>query len=473
MATIHEPTEPRSRLSAGTLVLVVFGLICLVVLLIAVAVYAMWRRQVQVDIQAELTRIRQAGEPTTVEELAAFYTPSPEATATAAAWLAATQPLREPAFEAMAKAIAVEDETPVSDILSADKPWPVQAKAEQAVRQYARSLEQLYAAADRGGVARYPVDLRQGFLTNPSISQDLRSGCRLLQWDAYLRARQKDAAGVARATHAVLMLAHSLEAEPAVVSYLARVAFGGMGNRFLLEALPVVQFSPQDLRRLQDAVRTQDFEGGLYRAMVGERVYGLRVMNDPAMLKDIPSYEELAARVKRSNRDLDRRCYLNLMGQLVAAAQQPWPDAIRAAHRVNVESCAITAQNASFLAKDRYLITDTILPAMQTLFASTTREIAMRRVADAAIALELYRREHGRLPGDLSQLEPKYLPCMPQDPFNGQPLRYVVEEDGYLLYSVGANRVDDGGVLEGKGQAAAFSPDVGVRMSKERPIVTK
>lgn len=472
MATIPEPTEPRSRLSAGTLVLVAFGLIVLVVLLIGVAVYTMWRRQVGLDIQAELARIRQAGEPTTVEELAAFYASSPEATATASTWLVALQPLREPAFAALMKEIT-DDKTRVSDILSSEKPWPVQAKAEQAVRQYANSLEQLYAAAERGGVARYRVDLRQGGHADVDHTRGIHRGCRLLEWEACLRARQGDAAGAARAIRALLMLAHSLDAEPTVVRHLVRVMSGGMGNRLLLDVLAVVRFSAQDLHRLQEGVRTQAYEDTLYRAMVGERVYGLRIMNAPALLQDELKLEDVAARAQKGNRDLDRKCYLRLMRQLVEATQQPWPDASRAAGAVRVEAVGIKAQNESFLAKDRYIVTDAILPATQALFAVTAREIAMRQVADVAIALELYRREHGRLPGELSVLVPKYLPHMPQDPFNGEPLRYGVEGDGYLLYSVGENRVDDGGVLEGPNKTSPVPPDIGVRMSKECPIVAR
>jgi hypothetical protein len=361
----------------------------------------------------------------------------------------------------------------VSDILSSENPWPVQSKAEQAVRQYANSLEQLYTAAERGGVGRYPVDLTPGFLISPSHFQDLRCGCRLLQWDAYLRARQGDAVGTARAIRALLMLARSMDAEPAIVSNLSRVAYGAIGNRHLLDALPAVRFSSQDLQRLQKAVRAQDYEGSLYRALVGDRVYGLHVMDDPASFKSDPTLQEVATRAKKGNRDLDRRCYLHFLGQLVAATQQPWPDAFKADAAVRREAVGLKFQNESFLTKDRYIITDTILPATQTLFAVTAREIAMRHVAEAAIALELYRREHGRLPGELSVLVPEYLPHMPQDPFNGEPLRYGVEGDGYLLYSVGENRVDDGGVLEKKDDTTAFSPDIGIRMSGERPAVSQ
>jgi hypothetical protein len=71
-------------------------------------------------------------------------------------------------------------------------------------------------------------------------------------------------------------------------------------------------------------------------------------------------------------------------------------------------------------------------------------------------ALELYRRAHGAYPADLATLAPSYLPALPEDPFSGDPLVYRVETEGYTLYSVGPNKVDDGGVSE---KPRTFEPD--------------
>jgi hypothetical protein len=71
-------------------------------------------------------------------------------------------------------------------------------------------------------------------------------------------------------------------------------------------------------------------------------------------------------------------------------------------------------------------------------------------------ALELYRREHGAYPADLGPLAPAYLPALPEDPFSGDPLVYRVEAEGYTLYSVGPNKIDDGGVSKGP---RALEPD--------------
>lgn len=61
------------------------------------------------------------------------------------------------------------------------------------------------------------------------------------------------------------------------------------------------------------------------------------------------------------------------------------------------------------------------------------------------IALELYRREHGVWPKKLNDLTPGYLPSVPLDRLSGDPLRYRVNDDGPVVYSVGIDRDDDGG----------------------------
>ena len=62
------------------------------------------------------------------------------------------------------------------------------------------------------------------------------------------------------------------------------------------------------------------------------------------------------------------------------------------------------------------------------------------------VALERYRFHHGDYPGTLAELVPAWMPAMPHDVIDGQPLRYQRTENGrYRLYSIGQNGVDDGG----------------------------
>ena len=61
-----------------------------------------------------------------------------------------------------------------------------------------------------------------------------------------------------------------------------------------------------------------------------------------------------------------------------------------------------------------------------------------------------------QLKADLPAKEPPKLsdlglaPEVTTDPFDGQPLRIKKLPQGWLIYSVGPNRIDDGGVLDGR-----------------------
>jgi hypothetical protein len=71
---------------------------------------------------------------------------------------------------------------------------------------------------------------------------------------------------------------------------------------------------------------------------------------------------------------------------------------------------------------------------------------AARELAIAAIALKRFELEQGHLPDRLERLAPEFVKSVPRDPVDGEPLRYRLNSDGtFLLYSVGANAVDDGG----------------------------
>ncbi|MEM8944809.1 MAG: hypothetical protein AAGD11_06460 [Planctomycetota bacterium] len=63
------------------------------------------------------------------------------------------------------------------------------------------------------------------------------------------------------------------------------------------------------------------------------------------------------------------------------------------------------------------------------------------------LALAAFYREHETYPAQLAGLVPTYLAQTPVDPFNhnGQALPYRAKQDGYVLYSLGRDRDDDGG----------------------------
>ncbi|HUL51082.1 MAG TPA: hypothetical protein VLU94_00720 [Candidatus Nitrosotalea sp.] len=74
-------------------------------------------------------------------------------------------------------------------------------------------------------------------------------------------------------------------------------------------------------------------------------------------------------------------------------------------------------------------------------------------LAFVVCALERYRRAHGQYPESLDSLTPAFAQRLPRDLFIGQPLKYRRTGDGkFLLYSVGWNAIDDGGLPAKEGK---------------------
>ena len=71
--------------------------------------------------------------------------------------------------------------------------------------------------------------------------------------------------------------------------------------------------------------------------------------------------------------------------------------------------------------------------------------VAHERLILIELALRCYQADHGNAATNLDQLTPKYIGRVPMDPFNQQPFHYKLEAGQWLVYSIGPDRVDDGG----------------------------
>jgi hypothetical protein len=99
------------------------------------------------------------------------------------------------------------------------------------------------------------------------------------------------------------------------------------------------------------------------------------------------------------------------------------------------------------LSRIRHVMALCIVPNMDKTFLYTWRQESFRRVTLTAIALKRYQMRYGRLPDNLTKLVPEFMPNQLLDPMSGKPLRFQPVADGtMLLYSVGENGVDDGGL---------------------------
>jgi hypothetical protein len=108
---------------------------------------------------------------------------------------------------------------------------------------------------------------------------------------------------------------------------------------------------------------------------------------------------------------------------------------------------AMEAMKDSAVERTRYAPILMLSPAVSRVHPQAERYLGRVEGALTGIALELHRRRHGRYPASLDELTPGLLPEVPADRITGDPVRYRLVDGRPVVYSLGADRDDDGGRL--------------------------
>jgi hypothetical protein len=95
----------------------------------------------------------------------------------------------------------------------------------------------------------------------------------------------------------------------------------------------------------------------------------------------------------------------------------------------------------------RYLPLSIMMPSFQGLHTFAERFLGQRDGVLVAIALEVYKREHGEYPVSLDLLTPNLLATIPLDRITGMQVQYRLVDGTPVVYSFGMDRDDDGGRL--------------------------
>jgi hypothetical protein len=185
-------------------------------------------------------------------------------------------------------------------------------------------------------------------------------------------------------------------------------------------------------------------------------------------------FDAVAKRLTRPIRARAARRHLAAYDESLALAATPWP-ARMAAGRIFEAKYEPVIRGARSLGWWQW-IAKPYGPAVVPIAVNAAGlELASRRVAVAAIAIERYRRAHAEMPPPaLDALVPTYLPSVPMDPFTGAPLIYRVTPAGYSLHSTDVDERDDGGALYGRGSRNQAAPragqprDLGIRVDWKR-----
>ena len=149
----------------------------------------------------------------------------------------------------------------------------------------------------------------------------------------------------------------------------------------------------------------------------------------------------IAARVAGVTRNSETEGYSAMIDLWHEQLDHPRPWSLEA-RKPGVEAMA-QARRPQF--SSLHPIAAAVMPALESTIEAAWHARHNRDVVDLTLALHQYQRANKAFPDSLDALVPDYLPSLPTDLFDGQPLRYKLQDAKPTIYSIGANRTDEAG----------------------------
>jgi len=259
-------------------------------------------------------------------------------------------------------------------------------------------------------------------------------GCSLLEAYAGIRnERMVSQADVAYLAHAKLSAAQlqvclrNLQELPPATSVADHAE---LGERItMLDALvQVARHGTPDLDKIDTAANQN--------ADTNTRLFTWSINWDPALRQANQLYDQCAAACRLTERDARQRALEDIH---LAKYQM----SVRFLDTGNAVKSWISASNRGKTIGG--IVIGILFPAFEKVLEAEDRSEQTEHNLHVAFVLAAYHYDHGRYPATLEDLAPKYLEKIPNDLFSGQPLTYKPDANGYLLYSVGPNGIDDDG----------------------------
>jgi len=403
--------------------------ILIILLLICVGAFAIFRLSLKSKLQARIDAIRAAGYPVTCAELDKWYM-IPENT--------------ENAAYTIIDAFSYYNEWDKEE----SKPLPIVGRAKLPARTEPMDEEMKVLISQYIGAkienSRYPIDLSAGFETNLPNLSEIRKAVFLLKLEAILHAENGDGKSAIRSVKSCFGIARSIAKEPTTISQMVHAACQSLAVTTIEYCINRIEPADEQLVKLIECVYNAELLSDISCAFVGERCMGISFFKDPGsmnpdVISGIPFRPLLELYKAIGMADSDAIIYLDIMDGYIKTAQLPVHQRLKAAKAIDTR-----LESTSQI----HIMLHAIMPALARVNTIELRNIAQLRTARVALAVERHRLAAGKLPDALINLVPTYLDTVPTDPFDGKDLRYEKLGVGFVVYSVDHDLRDDGGTEE-------------------------
>lgn len=426
-------------------ILLIFFIVAVVAVVVGyTAISTKWNGRAQ----DELAKIRAKGEPITCAELA----PPPVPDQINAALI------YQQAFTMLPVSSSGNDSQIIDTVITKEeriKDPSLWDKSRQILVRN-RQLMDTIAEAARRPKCRFPVKWEDGAAALLPHYSKIREIARWEAADALVKAKYGDMAGSILASEIGLSVSESIKDEPILISLLVRASMVNITLTSLHDSLELGKINDSQAWQLDAALARIRLDEAFVKAMIGERAQGLWVFdslrkNGPVtmealtggdsqqIMQNIPMYL-VSRRIGQPIFNADKTCYLRYMGKQIELARKPY-------YKVAADIADFDpATDAPAYAP----ITKIFCPVFSRARLGSERGMANIAVTRAGLGVVTYKNKFGTYPQTLSELNAKLGWTLPKDPFSGKDLKYKKTANGFVIYSIGSNMVDEGGKVPDK-----------------------
>lgn len=410
--------------------------------LLGIIVFAVWRLQLAKDVSRQIATIHAAGLPASGAEADKYYAAVLDEE-NAALKMADAFDLMITYDDHRSNEVAAIKFPQRKEILSPEQLDLIAGYCAMNSNSLARAREAVKLPR-----SRYDMDLSWGTYTLLPHLSKLKALARAAVFESLLNTNE-----FVTEVSTVAGMAHTLDAEPLLISKLVRIAMLNMAVAALENRLNNVGLNDEELSRLMtifaSSVRTNQMVDGL----IGERALMMPYfrMSWAEISRLADSGEENSAAHAGPPLPGNQPLFLKVTGFFERDLRfylQAMETNISLAGKIPINVAQITnSANQIWRSGEHkyYILSMMLLPALESAIFREATGLADIRMAQTALAIERFRLAKQSLPENLSQMVPEFLPAVPEDPCDGQPLRFRRLEKGYLIYSVGKDGQDNDG----------------------------
>ncbi len=395
-------------------------------------------------VEARVAGYRAAGQPVAWEEVVAARRHVPDEENSALILLDAF-PYLQPAKGAYAELLVYDFES--ESMSGARHSEQVRALIEAHLEANAEALERIHEAAQFPHGA-YPLDplgrpWEQPFDHLGGVGDALHLCCV----EAAFHAEAGDARKAAACLKAGRAVSASLGDCTRLIEGFIRIATGTIWVGGVQRVLELCEMPADDLRMLREQAALADEGLSMELAFYGDRAMGHALFEAEGVAELVGAWGVDASprlylyAMLPGWRERDALDYYDLLDGAIRASGLPLAERQHEAEALEDEEIRLL-----MMSPVRHALFAILVPATGRALREEVKAHMRLQVAQTALAVEEWRMKHGRWPDSLERLVPELLDAVPQDPFSEGSIRYARTDNGVVVYSVGEDGTDDGGI---------------------------